>query len=232
MKFELEESLRGAPDEELLADLRQCATAIGRGTITIAEYGEIGKAHPSTFQRRFGSWFKALKLAGLQPSRSKFGITEEELFENIKSLWISLGRQPRYTEVKAPNSQFSAGTYENRFGSWSKALREFVAWVNSDTPDQPQQNVEEEQRAADSTGKLASIKRRTRREISDRQRFRILVRDGFRCKACGASPLIQPGVELHVDHILPWSKGGETTDDNLESKCKQCNLGKGNAFNA
>jgi 5-methylcytosine-specific restriction endonuclease McrA len=172
-----------------------------------------------------------LELAGLQPSRSKIGITDDELFENIKSLWISLGRQPRYNEVKAPSSQFSAGTYANRFGSWSKALRRFVEWVNSDSSDQPQQNLEGEKSVSDSAMQIASTKRRTRREISDRQRFRILVRDGFRCKACGASPLIQQGVELHVDHILPWSKGGETTDDNLESKCKQCNLGKGNAFN-
>lgn len=231
MKFELEERLRGVPDEELLEDLRRSAKALGRETITMAEYEEVGKTHPSTIQRRFGSWPKALKLAGLQPSRSKIGISDDELFENIKSLWISLGRQPRYTEAKAPSSLFSAGTYENRFGSWSKALGRFVEWINSESPNQPQENLEE-QNATDTTTQTPSAKRRTRREISDRQRFRILVRDGFRCKSCGASPLIQPGVELHVDHILPWSKGGETTDDNLESKCKQCNLGKGNAFNA
>jgi len=227
MKFELEESLRGAPDEELLEDLRRCAKAIGRDTITIAEYDEVGKVHPCTLQRRFGLWSKALELAGLQPSRSKIGITDEELFENIKSLWISLGRQPRYAEVRAPNSQFSAGTYESRFGTWSKALREFVYWVNSDTPIQPTCSDEEP-----GTTPIPPTKRRTRREISDRQRFRILVRDGFRCKACGASPLNLPGTELHVDHILPWSKGGETIDENLETKCKQCNLGKGNTFNA
>jgi hypothetical protein len=198
----------------------------------MAEYEERGKVHPSTIQRRFGSWPEALKLAGLQPSRSKIGIADNELFENIKSLWISLGRQPRYSEVRAPSSQFSAGTYENRFGSWSKALGGFVAWVNSDSPEQLLQDREEEQGGAEgSIVHIASAKRRTRREISDRQRFRILVRDGFQCKSCGASPLIKPGVELHVDHILPWSKGGETTDDNLETKCKQCNLGKGNAFN-
>ncbi|MDZ4142517.1 MAG: HNH endonuclease [Methylotenera sp.] len=231
MKFELEESLRGAPNDKLLEDLRRSAKVLGRETITMTEYEEVGKIHPSTIQRRFGSWPQALKLAGLHPSRSKIGISDDELFENIKSIWINLGRQPRYTEVKAPDSLFSAGTYENRFGSWSKALGRFVEWVNSDTPDQSQETVEK-QSPADITAQTSSPKRRTRREISDRQRFRILVRDGFRCKACGASPLIQPGVELHVDHILPWSKGGETTDDNLESKCKQCNLGKGNAFNA
>ena len=231
MNFELKESLRGAPDDELLEDLRRSAKALDRETITMAEYEKIGKTHPSTIQRRFGSWPKALKLAGLQPSRSKIGISDDELFKNIKSLWINLGRQPRYGEVKAPNSLFSAGTYENRFGSWTKTLGRFVEWVNSDTSEQPQESVEK-QNTADITTQAPSTKRRTRREISDRQRFRILLRDGFRCKACGASPLIQSGIELHVDHIFPWSKGGETTDNNLESKCKQCNLGKGNAFNA
>lgn len=229
MKFELEETLRGASNEELLEDLVRCAKAIGRETISMAQYEEIGKAHPSTFQRRFGSWRKALEQAGLRPSRSK--ITDEEFFENMKSLWIGLGRQPRYDEVRPPCSQFWASTYRRQFGSWSKALQEFVAWVNTDSPEQPQQEESETKRGmADSSIQMGPAKHRTRREPSDRQRFRILVRDGFRCRACGASPSTKPGVELRVDHIVPWSKGGETTDDNLETKCEQCNLGKGNAF--
>lgn len=226
MKFVLEESLRGSSDDELLADLRRSAKELGRETVTIAEYELAGKTHPSTIQRRFGSWPKALELAGLQPSRSKIGISDDELFENVKSLWISLGRQPRYSEVKVPASKFSVGTYEKRFGSWSKALGRFVEWINSE----PIDTLTQESNLVEKVTQPQQVKRRTRREISDRQRFRILVRDGFRCRACGASPLIQAGVELHVDHILPWSKGGETTDENLESKCKQCNLGKGNAF--
>lgn len=227
MRFELEESNRGVNDGELLEDMRRCAKAIGKDTITIAEYERIGKASPSTLQRRFGSWPKALERAGLRPSRSKIGITDEELFGNIRSLWMDLGRQPRYTEVRSPRSRFSASTYENRFGSWLRALKEFVAWVNADSSEQPQkQETETSQGSAGSTVHPGSAKRRTRREVSDRQRFRILVRDGFRCMACGASPLTQTGVELHADHVLPWSKGGETTDDNLLTKCKQCNLAR------
>lgn len=232
MKFDLEKCLRGASDEDLLNDMRRSAKELGRETVTMAEYEQIGNAHPSTIQRRFGSWPIALQRAGLQPSRSKIGISDQELFENVRSLWIALGRQPRYAEVKAPSSQFSAGTYENRFGSWSKALQAFIAWVNSETAKQSAQVAETPRKVADSMAQSPPEKRRTRRGISDRQRFRILVRDGFRCKACGASPLMKPGVELQVDHILPWSKGGETTDDNLETKCAQCNLGKGNAFHA
>lgn len=230
MRFQLEKNNRGITDEELLNDMRHCASVLGRETITRDEYETIGKVHVSTVHRRFGSWVKALELAGLKPSRSKIGITEDELFENIKSLWIRLGRQPRYGEVKSPDSQFSNTTYENRFGSWLKALEAFIVWVNNEESDYVQQDVNEEQGIFDFPSQKLSDKHRTRREISDRQRFRILVRDGFQCRTCGASPLKTPGVELHVDHILPWSKGGETVDDNLETKCKQCNLGKGNVF--
>jgi 5-methylcytosine-specific restriction endonuclease McrA len=229
VKFQLEETNRGISDEELLDNMRRCAKAIGGDTITRNEYKNIGKAASSTVEKRFGSWGGALKLAGLQPSRFRKGIADEELFKNIKSLWIGLGRQPRYTEVKKPSSQFSNTPYENRFGSWTKALKAFVVWVNSDCPEEIAQE-EAESRTLDSTIQRASKKRRTCREVSERQRFRILVRDGFRCVGCGASPLTQRGIELHVDHVLPWSKGGDTTDDNLETKCKRCNLGKGNAF--
>jgi hypothetical protein len=230
--FRLEASNRGIRDEELLENLRACARQLGRDTITIDEYHRVGKAHPSTIQRRFGSWFKALKLAGLEPSRSKIGITDEELFENMKSLWMILGRQPNYGEVKSPASQYSAGTYEKRFGSWSNALRDFVAWINSDSPYSPEPDFGFSSDSPGTVDPNAIAKRRTKREITDRQRFRILMRDGFTCMSCGASPLKQPGVELHVDHIVPWSKGGETTDENVQTKCARCNLGKGNAFDA
>lgn len=232
MKFELEENYRGISDEDLISDMRRCANEIGRNTITLAEYEEIGKVHPSTFQRRFGSWVRALELAGLEPSRSKIGITNDDLMENLETMWLSLGRQPRYSEVKSPASKYSAGTYENRFGSWKKALAAFVEWINSEDALEPNESGVSVGSQIQKSEQAAPTKRRTKREISDRQRFRILVRDGFRCKSCGASPLTQPGVELHVDHVIPWSKGGETVDENLQTKCAQCNLGKGNAFQA
>lgn len=76
------------------------------------------------------------------------------------------------------------------------------------------------------------LRHKTNREISDRMRFRILMRDGFSCQSCRKSPTMERGVELHVDHILPWSKDGETVEENLQTKCSKCNLGKGNAFDA
>jgi 5-methylcytosine-specific restriction endonuclease McrA len=58
-------------------------------------------------------------------------------------------------------------------------------------------------------------------------RYEVLQRDGFRCVMCGRSPGKEAGVMLHVDHIRPWSAGGETVKENLQTLCERCNLGKG-----
>ena len=71
----------------------------------------------------------------------------------------------------------------------------------------------------------ASISK-TSRKISDKLRYQVLKRDNFKCCACGASPAKYPDVELHIDHIIPWSKGGETVINNLQTLCSVCNLGK------
>ena len=70
-----------------------------------------------------------------------------------------------------------------------------------------------------------NIKKSTR-AISDKLRYQVLKRDNFKCCACGASPAKDPSVELHIDHISPWSKGGESTLENLQTLCSKCNIGK------
>lgn len=227
MEFILKEYHRNLTDEELLDDIKRVAKELGNDTITMEEYSKIGKYSTCTQTRRFGSWFKVLSFAGLSPSRSAINISEEELFMNIYDVWTKLSRQPKYSEMKQPLSKYSAGTYDKRFGSWRNALEKFVQYINSEST-----NVTEEI-SSSSLKEHNYIKvkgHKTKREISLRLRFKILMRDGFTCKKCGRSPLKDPNVTLHVDHILPWSKGGETTLDNLETKCEKCNLGKGNAF--
>ena len=68
--------------------------------------------------------------------------------------------------------------------------------------------------------------KRNTRSISDKLRYQVLKRDNFKCCACGASPAKDPSVELHIDHIIPWSKGGESTLENLQTLCSKCNIGK------
>lgn len=60
--------------------------------------------------------------------------------------------------------------------------------------------------------------------ISRHERFAVLTRDGFRCRYCGRGA---PDVVLHVDHVIPRSKGGSNERWNLRTACADCNVGKG-----
>ena len=65
-----------------------------------------------------------------------------------------------------------------------------------------------------------------RSKMSVSLRYDVLTRDNYRCVICGASA--QEGAKLHVDHIIPVSKGGMTEMSNLQTLCDRCNLGKSN----
>ena len=71
-------------------------------------------------------------------------------------------------------------------------------------------------------------KHKERSKMSDSLRYDILKRDGFKCTICGATA--QEGAKLHVDHIVPVSKGGKTVNRNLRTLCSSCNLGKSNKY--
>lgn len=63
-----------------------------------------------------------------------------------------------------------------------------------------------------------------RSKITDSLRYDVLKRDNFKCQLCGASQ--KDGATLHVDHIIPVSKGGTSDFENLRTLCSRCNLGK------
>lgn len=63
-----------------------------------------------------------------------------------------------------------------------------------------------------------------RGKLSKKLRYEILERDNYRCVICGRSA--EDGVVLHVDHIIPVSKGGKTVAENLRTLCADCNIGK------
>ena len=60
--------------------------------------------------------------------------------------------------------------------------------------------------------------------IPKRLRFKVLRRDGYRCRLCGLTS--DDGVTLEVDHVVAVAKGGRTEDRNLWTLCHPCNNGK------
>lgn len=216
--FQIRLRRRSIPEEELLADLRRVASELSKKTVTAVEYAEKGNFGVNTFLRKFKKWNLALQKAGLEaPNRQH--IPDEELFENIANVWRKLGRQPLGRELDKSHgvSKFSLGTYEHRFGSWNKGLLAFDSFIKSGKVSESPPLV---QRSTKSN-------RRTSRKINWRLRAQVLIRDNCICQMCGASPSKNPNVELHADHIKPWSRGGETIIENLRTLCLKCNIGKG-----
>ena len=225
----------GIDSNELINDLRHVSHIICKNTFTSSEYLQHGNYSRDVFFRRFGSWNNALVSAGLDPFDHPLGggaknkISEYSCLEEIERLWIELGRQPTTTDIKNGLSKYSLHAYERRFGSWRKALEFFVAYMNGEQEVEKPEELESipipqitpMREEKDEPG------HKTKRDIGLRLRFMVMKRDNFKCCMCGRSPATTLGLELHIDHIIPWSKGGETTFDNLQTLCSDCNLGKG-----
>jgi len=215
-------------DSDILNDVKSVTIKLLQNTITTSDYKINGKYSIGIVLERFGSWEKTLEAAGLEGTGFIKRIGTIELLTEIEALWIKLGRQPTTTDIKNGNSKYSLNSYTRRFGSWRKALEEFIKHINIE--DSPTQIMSKEETKEKDVKPLKVIVRRTPRDINDRLRFKVLKRDNFKCVCCGKSPAIDSNVQLHVDHIIPWSKGGETVMENLQTLCSKCNLGKSNVL--
>lgn len=225
-------------EEEALffEDMRLVANKLNKEYITAGDYRQLGKFDLSATFRKYGSWNVLLQKAGLKPTPKGKEISDEELFQDIERVWIKLGRQPTINDVKNGEFNFAQNTFTRRFGGWRGALEAFVKYINSedvsedlneDVPDSTSNEIITPESNSQSAKSQHSTTHKTRRDINLRLRFKVMARDNFKCCKCGRSPATDPTVVLHVDHKYPWVKGGETTMENLETTCKECNLGKG-----
>ncbi len=223
MKFELDEYHRNISSEELLADVKRVAAKLRQNYVTTRQQNEHGKYHTNTFMERFGSWRMTLDKANLKGTKRQMNksIPADELFRNMEEVWIKLGRQPKFRNMHEKISKYGATPYIRTFGSWRKALEKFIEYVNHE------ENISSEE-AIKNIKIEPATKHKTSRNINWRLRFLVTRKDNFKCKNCGWSPATGIGRTLEVDHDIPWSKGGETVMENLQTLCSVCNVGKSN----
>lgn len=221
-------------DNEILDELNRVANLLGKKFLTtedLRKHSEITNATVVT--RHFGSWNVALKKAGLNVSPMGRRYSTEEYFENLLNVWTYLGRQPLFKEMNVEPSRIPSSAYEHRFGGWRKVLEAFVARMNEKEPTLKygtQSSITKQEHVISKSKKKkvkACILPENRREIGLSLRYKVLNRDKFKCIKCGASPATEHSCRLHVDHKIPFSRGGKTTPDNLQTLCQNCNLGKG-----
>ena len=211
--------------DEVLEALRQFAAENPGASVTEKEIAESLGLYRGAIIRRFGKWETLLAEVGLDPVPLGRRYTDEECFENLLALWTHYGRQPRFGELKRPPSVVGPKAYIRRWGGWRAALSAFVKIINETPEPLPDQPRLEQTSVPESN--VVVTEETVPRSLSLALRYKVLVRDKFRCVICGASPAKDVGVELHVDHIHPWSRGGQNIEENLRTLCSKCNLGKG-----
>lgn len=240
-------------DEELIEDILRVSAELKTDSVTRGEYNRHGKFHSATLEDRFGSWIKAKEKAGLK-RREHPSISDEDYFKNLEEVWIKLGRQPHFSDMQIPFSKYSGSAYYANFGGWRKALECFIEYINkeetsavsiepsitaiSESPqkviNEPTAKPEEVKTTIEKLSRIdktkspqkSIIEHKTKRAVSDRLRYRVMRRDEFKCQICGRT--WSNDNILEIDHNIAWSKGGETTFENLRTLCSSCNRGKGN----
>ena len=213
-------------NEDFINDVKELAISLNKNTVTYGEYQKHGKYAINKISKRLGGWNNVLQLASLDSTPHKLGngktISDNDLLKEIELIWIKLGRQPTTNDMKDKVSKYSLNTYIRRFGSWNNALKAFEQFINND-----KESSEEDVELINTNRLESALVHKTKREPSARLKVQVLMRDGNRCRLCGIE--CNDGLHnIHFDHIIPWSKGGETTLENLQVLCSDCNLAKGN----
>jgi 5-methylcytosine-specific restriction endonuclease McrA len=104
------------------------------------------------------------------------------------------------------------------------AIRDLINQANSQKADKPAKLKAKKPAATSSQSKSKSDKEKRSRHIPRSVRVSVLHRDGYKCAFCGCGA---KQVQLEVDHIVPFSKGGSNDPSNLQILCFDCNRGKG-----
>ena len=93
-----------------------------------------------------------------------------------------------------------------------------------------EERISKERRAEE----VAKVERRQHlrgKWISDADRVAIYVRDEYTCQLCGKKCIQDENMyhadNITLDHIMPYSKGGANTADNLRVACRSCNMKRG-----
>lgn len=219
---------RSYSDTDLLAELKRIHALVGKKWLTSTDFNAHSITSTVSIRRHFGSFRKALDAAGIPNAPLKARqFTDQQCFENIADVWTHYGRPPKYREMFQPPSKIQGKTYVIRWGTWRRALKAFVDWANSEgqmkESSEPEPSVVFNQEATGQANRIEADCRQVRPGL----RFKVFMRDRFRCVACGRSPATNLNTELHVDHILAVANGGKTTLENLQTLCQDCNLGKG-----
>ena len=190
-------------DDDLFDEMQRLWEQLGEQP-TFDQMKVMGKISPNTYHKRFGSWTKAIH-AFCDNRSNEVEIADEEKPKSKGLVAKVSSGKDNMTKAIRPKSTKS----ENIIG---RIL---------EMPPMPSISPHR------ISSHKAIVVRQTGRQVPPRLRFNVFQRDQFTCRACGRSPK-EHGVTIEADHIIAYANGGETTFENLQTLCRDCNVGKSN----
>lgn len=147
-----------------------------------------------------------IKKTGLK--EEKFNKIENELVESIiydENVYAIRA----HVVVNYCNKNYDILNKKDRYVKFDELKSIYYEWKNS-------------KKYSETTKKERKLMNYTLRE-------EVLKRDGYKCCVCGKTE--KDGVRLEIDHIIPVSKGGQSTISNLQTLCNSCNAKKNTMSN-
>lgn len=215
-------------DEEVISELKRISDIFDGKYFRKREFDLHSLTCKSTkVITLFGSWENALLTIGISEKAMrrlrKDRIDDIQLVFEIVRIWNILEHRPSKTEWESMETKYSYTTIKERFLGWTNACNEARLLLNEDN-----ETIVSKKLVVGNKINKNIINDNEKRNIPLKLRLRVLKRDNYKCTLCGRSPSNEYGVELHIDHIEPFSKGGKTSFENLRTLCRECNIGRGN----
>ena len=220
---------------KILNELEKAARHFNYTGFGWRELSKVADISGNTVKKYFGTWKKGLEALKKRLERKGLDLSprphapnriylDRELFGEMERIWQKVGQRPSRTEWEMSKPKISYTTYKQRFGGWTNACLKFIEYkmdssilVDIETPNK------EDAKPNKNIGKITRS-----RGVPLNIRLKILDCDKYKCVLCGRSPATDIGVKLHIDHKIPFSKGGISIIENLQTLCQDCNLGKSN----
>jgi len=148
------------------------------------------------------------------PMYHRFAEREEHNLDTLADRVLSMDRVQCDEHLRAE--------YERRGSLWNtffKTYERFAMAVDGAV----QRQLYERRFGTKPAARSAQPQPRRQRELTEVEKKQVRDRDRNTCRCCGAKGR---GVRLEIDHIVPYSMGGETSIQNSQTLCSVCNRQK------
>ena len=225
-------------ESKILDELEKTAQHFNYIEFSKRNFTKFSGMSVTPIQNQYGSWKnglaalkKHLQQKGLDLSPRPYApqriYSNKDLFDEMGRIWQIVGQRPSKTEWETTEPKISITAYKKRFGSWTRACQKFIEYkMDREISSDNFIRFDGKELLVHERGERIGYSKENSRNVSLSLRLKVLNRDNFKCVFCGKSPATDFGTKLHIDHIVPFSKGGKSTLENLQTLCEDCNLGK------